>query len=524
MFGLSLVLLTTTTGCRRVTLSLEQVPGNTPRGAKIYVAGSFNNWNPGDPAYEMRYDEQAKQYRVDLPLGFGSLEYKFTRGDWTTAETDPCGGSLQNHKLVYGKEKIVAGNIQGWADLEPENCGRITLILQKVPLNTPQNDSIYLGGDINGWQSNSPDYRFDRQKNGQYVLTIPRRTDKVTFKLTRGTWETAELNKAGDEQLQREISFGKQDTLYLSVNAWADKPLQRVRIYTVVLESMPANTPANSEIYLVGNFNNWNPIDHNYRFTSLSNGKKSITVKYSGIDPFAYKVTRGGWQRVENDRLYNDINNRTIGSTDPDTVYIKIAAWAENAPPRVKEHKYPVPVPPAAPSVTAPPEISAATAPSVPSFTSAPPAIPNPKKVPGIRVSPPAPVNPPVIDYARCKKVFIIIDTLPAMEPGERIFLTGDFNDWNGGDPGFMFSRLPDGKRYFLLRLMDDRAHEFKVTRGSWNSEEVAYNKEKIKNRLISRGHDNDTIHIKVANWKDNPLTPKTGHGANGNTGKHRAR
>jgi hypothetical protein len=472
----ALVLCITIAGCTRVSLSLDKVPANTPKGAKIYVAGSFNNWNPGDPNYQMRYDETTHRYVVDLPMGFGSVEYKFTRGDWTTVETDPCGGEKTNRKLIYGKEERGSDTIRGWDDLDPEGCERVTLIIKSIPANTPAGASIYLGGNINGWQCNRDGYKFVPMAGGQYMLTIPRSGDKMEYKLTRGTWETAELNETGDEQLQRELYFGKQDTIWLTVNAWMDKPLQRVRTYTIMIQSLPAKTPAKSDLYLTGNFNNWNPIDRNYKFATLPNGKKIITVKHSGNEPLTYKVTRGGWQSVENDEEFDDIRNRTIWFNEPDTIKITIINWADMAPAEVKRQKLTTPEP----------EAIRAIQPSI-----------------GLNIKPPQPADIQPLDYDRRKKVFIIIDKLPEMEKEDQVFLAGDFNNWNGGDPNYTFRTLANGKRVFLLRLADYNAHEFKITRGSWSSEEVALNMEKIRNRVISHGPGNDTIHIKVENWID---------------------
>lgn len=472
----ALVLLIATTGCKRVSLSLDKVPANTPKGAKIYVAGSFNNWNPGDPGYQMVYDEITHKYTVDLPMGFGSVEYKFTRGDWTTVETDPCGGELPNRKLIYGEEEWEMDTIRGWDDLDPEGCERVTLIIKSIPANTPSGADIYLGGNVNGWQCNNLNYKFKPMPGGQYMLTIPRSGDKMEYKLTRGTWETAELNETGDEQLQRELYFGKQDTIWIAVNAWMDKPLQLVRTYTIIIQSLPAKTPAGSEIYLAGNFNNWNPIDRAYKFATMPNGQKVITVKYSGNEPLTYKVTRGGWQSVENDREFKDTKNRVAGFTEKDTVKISVINWADMAPEAVKRQKE-----------TAP----------------APESIRKIQQSMGMHINPPLPPDVQPLDYDRRKKVFIIIDKLPEMDRDEQVYLAGDFNNWNGGDPAYTFTTLANGKRVFLLRLADYNAHEFKLTRGSWSSEEVAYNMEKIRNRVIPQGLDNDTLHIKIENWID---------------------
>lgn len=483
MIGYVLLLLTSTS-CRRVVLELNKVPNNTPKGAKIYVTGSFNSWNPGDPTYLMTYDEATKQYEVDLPIGFGTIEYKFTRGDWTTVETDPCGGELKNRRLVYGDEPIEMDTILGWFDLDPENCSRVTMVIKSVPANTPAKDALYLGGDNNAWSCNNERYRFTKMPDGRYVLTVPRNGDKLNFKITRGTWETVEMNEAGNEQLQREVVFGKQDTFFINIGSWSDRPLEKVYTKTIVLDGIPKNTPAKSDFFLSSTLNNWNPLDGKYKFVTLANGKKAITVRFTkGSNPLLYKVTRGGWQKVETDESFMDIENRELFLDARDTTYVTVKTWADMAPAAVRERKLPVPI-----QVVSPP--------------TAPPLEPKPKQ--SISKTPPlAPVNVPALDYDKRKKVFIFLDKLPEAEKDDKVYLAGDFNNWSANDPAYQFRVLPNGKRYFLLRLSDYNAHEFKITRGDWDKEEATYKMERPGNRKIAQGLDDDTIHVRIDNWID---------------------
>lgn len=462
------------TSCRRVTLSLEKVPTNTPKGAQIFVAGSFNNWNPGDPNYLMEWDESSKTYSVNLPIGFGKVDYKFTRGDWTTVETDACGGELANRTLNYSEVEFETDSIVGWKDLEPENCERITLIIQRLPSNTPKGSVIYLGGDVNGWQCNNERYQFKYTKDSLLLLTVPRNSDKLVYKITRGTWESTELNESGTDQMQRELQFGKQDTVYLSINAWMDMPTEEMRTQTIIVQSQPKGSQGT--LYLASNLNNWNPLDGRYRFNKLPDGRSFITVTYSGGENFVYKVTRGGWQTVETDRSFMDIENRELPE-DKDTVYIRIEAWADLAP-----------------------GIAKRTPPAV--VRQAPPASPPP--APPVQVIPPtkqADVFPEDPDSRR--KVFIILNKTPEYRKNETIYLAGDFNGWNERDPNYAFRNLPNGKKFILLRLSDNQRHEFKITRGSWDKEESNSRKERIENRVINQGSEDDTLYINVQSWYD---------------------
>ncbi len=478
---IAIICLLVVSSCKRVTLSLDKVPKNTPKGAQIFVAGSFNNWNPGDSKYLMTYDDETKEYYVDLPIGFGNVYYKFTRGDWTTAETDACGGERVNRKLKYSDGDLRVDTIVGWQDLEPENCGRVTLIIDKLPSNTPLYSKIYLGGNINGWQCNNERFLFKKLGSGKLALTVPRNSDRLVFKITRGTWGTAELDENGSEQLQREILFGQKDTVFLNVNSWADMPLEKIYTKTIVIESMPQNTKGKSDIFLAGSINNWNPLDSRYKFSVLPNGKRFINVTYLGKDEFIYKITRGGWETVETKKNFDDIENRTIPFDKKDTVYIEIEAWADGLYQKPQTNN-----------------VKSVTIENTKGVVSG-----NDLKNLQRFITPPTKINAQFIDYDKRKKVFIIIDKLPEFGKNNTVFLAGDFNGWNDKDENYQFRNLPNGKKYILLRLNDYDQHEFKLTRGSWEREESSYNGEKLSNKVIKRGVADDTIHIQVQRWFD---------------------
>ncbi|MEM9025229.1 MAG: hypothetical protein AAGB22_15890, partial [Bacteroidota bacterium] len=109
--------------CDNVTVVLEEVPANTPSDAAIYVAGNFNFWDPGDPAYRMKQGPDGR-YTVDLPKGSGIVKFKFTRGDWTTVEGDECAKVLLDREVALGFQDTVFAVVQSWEDLQPLNCSR----------------------------------------------------------------------------------------------------------------------------------------------------------------------------------------------------------------------------------------------------------------------------------------------------------------------------------------------------------------------------------------------------------------
>ena len=68
---------------RQVEFILNSAPGK-----KIYLAGSFNDWEPGDSP--MLYDADRQEYVLTLELAPGYYEYKFVLdGVWFLDETNP---------------------------------------------------------------------------------------------------------------------------------------------------------------------------------------------------------------------------------------------------------------------------------------------------------------------------------------------------------------------------------------------------------------------------------------------------
>lgn len=93
------------------------VPGDTPGDAAVFVAGSFNGWNPGDPAYRLRPADGG--FVITLPDAVrGPVEFKFTRGSWDAVETDSAGGSVANRAFTIPAAGAATyeGRVAAWQD------------------------------------------------------------------------------------------------------------------------------------------------------------------------------------------------------------------------------------------------------------------------------------------------------------------------------------------------------------------------------------------------------------------------
>ena len=60
----------------QATFVIDSLPEYTPAGEPIFIAGSFNSWNPGDTEYALAKDEQNKWFLVmpEHPEG-NSIEF-----------------------------------------------------------------------------------------------------------------------------------------------------------------------------------------------------------------------------------------------------------------------------------------------------------------------------------------------------------------------------------------------------------------------------------------------------------------
>ncbi|WP_201305416.1 alpha-amylase family glycosyl hydrolase [Paenibacillus puerhi] len=99
-----------------VTLQVS-VPASTPANGPVYVSGTFNSWNPADPAYQLTKGTDGV-YAITLSLPAGTAaSYKLTRGSWATVEVNANGTDLANRTLTpSGGAQSISVTVQRWKD------------------------------------------------------------------------------------------------------------------------------------------------------------------------------------------------------------------------------------------------------------------------------------------------------------------------------------------------------------------------------------------------------------------------
>ena len=101
----------------QVTIRITAVPNNTPAGAVLYIAGTFNTWNEGSSSYIMQPDGFGA-WTITIPEGTGTAEYKITRGTWASVEGNASGGYLPNRTFTFtGSPQVKNITVQSWEDI-----------------------------------------------------------------------------------------------------------------------------------------------------------------------------------------------------------------------------------------------------------------------------------------------------------------------------------------------------------------------------------------------------------------------
>jgi predicted alpha/beta superfamily hydrolase len=94
----------------------------------------------------------------------------------------------------------------------------------------------------------------------------------------------------------------------------------------------------------------------------------------------------------------------------------------------------------------------------------------------------------------------IVVSTPDNTPPEDNIYIAGNFNGWNPGDPDFVLTE--NASAHPEINLEGTGSVEFKFTRGSWETVEGNENGGFLPNRTFSFGTA-DTLEITILSWED---------------------
>ena len=97
---------------------LDKIPEYTPTNAHVFIAGSFNNWNAADSAFELTKGVDGK-YFIQLNYSSGTyIEFKFTLGSWNTVEKNSNGQEISNRNFTFNGQDTSNFSIANWANVD----------------------------------------------------------------------------------------------------------------------------------------------------------------------------------------------------------------------------------------------------------------------------------------------------------------------------------------------------------------------------------------------------------------------
>lgn len=114
--------------------------------------------------------------------------------------------------------------------------------------------------------------------------------------------------------------------------------LQTTAQYSVRFVVTASATRFNEDIYLSGNFNNWNPKDENYKLKPFGGSRKSIVLKDVAAGTYAFKFTRGSTASFESTADGRDIADRVVEVTGDVSNEFTIAGWKDDYPEKPKRY------------------------------------------------------------------------------------------------------------------------------------------------------------------------------------------
>ncbi|HMU47723.1 MAG TPA: alpha/beta hydrolase-fold protein [Chitinophagaceae bacterium] len=149
-----------------VRIELHDLPSYHDKSSSIYLAGSFNGWNPRDDNYKFSNGDGGN-YTIEVKLKTGVYEFKLTRGGWDKVECTSTGADVLNRSLKVNADTTITISIQGWKDrfssevLKKRSTGGKNVIIIDTAFLIPQLNRhrrvwIYLPEDYKNSQKRYP--------------------------------------------------------------------------------------------------------------------------------------------------------------------------------------------------------------------------------------------------------------------------------------------------------------------------------------------------------------------------------
>jgi predicted alpha/beta superfamily hydrolase len=106
--------------------------------------------------------------------------------------------------------------------------------------------------------------------------------------------------------------------------------------YTLRLIVNEVATKKLDDIYVTGNFNNWNPRDEKYKLKPIGTTRRGVVLKDIAAGKYEFKFTRGTFDKVETTAKGEDIPNREITIKEDLSLDFTVPGWKDDFPDKPK--------------------------------------------------------------------------------------------------------------------------------------------------------------------------------------------
>lgn len=106
--------------------------------------------------------------------------------------------------------------------------------------------------------------------------------------------------------------------------------------YTIRLVVNEVGAKKQDDIYVTGNFNNWNPREEKYKLKPFGVSRRAIILKDMAPGKYEFKFTRGGFDKVETTAKGEDVPNHEITVKEDVKQDFDIAGWKDDYPDKPK--------------------------------------------------------------------------------------------------------------------------------------------------------------------------------------------
>ena len=261
LFSILLYLLSSLTLTAQLTIHISQTPSNTPLISELFLAGNINNWNAGDQNYIFEKTND-QVYELVLDIAAGDLEFKITRGSWTSVEGNASGEYRPNRNYTYsGQPDTLTIEVLSWEDLSSSSgnstaSDNVSILSENFELNT-------IGRTRRIWLYLPPDYY---QSNKSYPVLYMHDGQNLFDNQTSfsGEWYV-------DETLNELFAQGDPGIIVVGID---NGGAERINEYTPWPNAQYGG--GNGANYIASIINDLKPfIDSNYRTLS--------SAEYTGI-------------------------------------------------------------------------------------------------------------------------------------------------------------------------------------------------------------------------------------------------